>query len=178
MRVAVFGILWNFFLLHCSHLWMLAIYSILFGLLSLALNKGITTDLQRCALNKGLLQPKFLCLAQGLTAMGKASTQLKRPAGVLQRALKKNKEKEKKEEEEKEEKAAQKDKAKLKRPSAQGEGFGEGEAAMSLEDKIALFQKKGQSRHGQVAGHLEQRAESVPLAEVQQLQGEPQRPRG
>ena len=131
---------------------MLAIYSILFGLLSQALNKGITTDLQRCALNKGLLQPKFLCLAQGLTAMGKASTQLKRPAGVLQRALKKNKEKEKKEEEEeekeKEEKAAQKAKPKLKRPSAQGEGPGEDGEGMSLEDKIALFQKNGNQDMG------------------------------
>ena len=128
---------------YCSHLWMLAIYSILFGLVSQALNKGITTE-EWFALNKGLLQHKFVCLAQGPTAMGKASAKLKRPAGVLQKAFKEKKGQEEKEEE----KAAQKAKPKLKRPSAKGEGPGEDGESMSLEDKIALFQKKGNQDMG------------------------------
>ena len=83
---------------------MLAIYSILFGLLSLALSKGITIDLQWCALNKGLLQHKFVCLAQGPTAMGRASVKLKKTCWGPSRGLERKEGKEEKQEE----KAAQK----------------------------------------------------------------------
>ena len=123
---------------------MSAILSILFGLLSLALNKGITIDLRWCALNKGLLQQEFLCLVQGPTAMGKAKAQLKRPAGVLQGALKEKKEKEKKEGED----GGQKAKAHLKRPAAKEEKEEEEAGMMSLEDKIALWQKKSNQDMG------------------------------
>lgn len=147
MRVMVF---WNSLeqIFHSTaaifgSLWMLGILSILLRLLSLALNKGIAIDLQWCALNKGLLQQEFLGLAQGPTDMGKAKAQLTRPAGFHQRALQEKKEKGKKEEE----KAGQKAKAHLKRLAAQEEKEEE-EAAMSLEDKIALLQKKGNQDMG------------------------------
>ena len=88
---------------------------------------------------KGLFQQEYFCLVQGPTAMGKAKAQLKRPAGVLQGALKEKKEKEKKEGED----AGQKAKARPKRLAAKKEKEEDETGMMSLEDKIALWQKKG-----------------------------------
>ena len=99
-------------------------------------------------MNKGLLQQEFLCLVQGPTAMGKAKAQLKRPAGVLQGALKEKKEKEKKEGED----ASQKAKAHLKRLAAKEKKEEEEAGMMSLEDKIALWQKKGNQDMGKCFG--------------------------